>query len=122
MQSPTFGDGFPPMPANLRRVARRPPLSETPKVAGERFLFLGGLHKSGTSILHRLLRAHPDTSGLFNTGFPQDEGQLVQTEKRNGAMFDFVINVSSLNRGQYIIQTIQKDHQRCGMHHGSEDV
>jgi len=79
MRPPIFGDGLPPTPPNLRKVARRPPLNETPKVAGERFLFLGGLHKSGTSILHRLLRAHPDTSGFSNTGFPQDEGQLIQS-------------------------------------------
>ncbi len=29
------------------------------------FVFLGGLHKSGTSLLHRLLRAHPPLSVAF---------------------------------------------------------
>jgi hypothetical protein len=79
MRPPSFGDGSPPTPAHLSRVAKRLPLSETPNVSGERLLFLGGLHKSGTSILHRLLRTHPCTSGFSNTGFPQDEGQLIQS-------------------------------------------
>lgn len=68
----------PPVPAHLRNVTRRPPLETAPEISGERFLFLGGLHRSGTSILHRLLRAHPEVSGFAETGVPQDEGQLLQ--------------------------------------------
>jgi Sulfotransferase family len=79
MSWPDVGEGFPPTPKNLRDISKRPPLDETPAVAGERFLFLGGLHKSGTSVLHRLLRAHPEISGFADTGFPQDEGQLIQS-------------------------------------------
>jgi hypothetical protein len=74
-----LGEGHPPAPSNLRNLTKRPPLTETPAVDGDRFLFLGGLHKSGTSILHRLLRAHSETSGFSDTGFPQDEGQLIQS-------------------------------------------
>ena len=55
------------------------PLASTPDVTGERFLFIGGLHRSGTSILHRLLREHPSTSSFPGTGAPQDEGQHLQT-------------------------------------------
>jgi hypothetical protein len=69
----------PPTPAHLKRVPRRPPLTAAPDISGSRLLFLGGLHRSGTSILHRLLRGHPDTSGFDKTGFPQDEGQLLQS-------------------------------------------
>jgi Sulfotransferase family len=58
---------------------RRAPLATAPDLAGRRFLFLGGLHRSGTSLLHRLLRGHPDTSGFANTGAPEDEGQLLQS-------------------------------------------
>jgi len=58
---------------------RRAPLAATPDIAGRRFVFLGGLHRSGTSLLHRRLRAHPDTSGFANTGVPEDEGQLLQS-------------------------------------------
>lgn len=43
-----------------------------------RYVFLGGLHKSGTSILHRCLRDHPEISGFAATGVHQDEGQLLQ--------------------------------------------
>jgi len=78
--SPTGPDGRqPPVPSHLRNVARRPPLGIAPTVSGDRFLFLGGLHRSGTSILHRLLRAHPHVTGFAQTGVPHDEGQLLQS-------------------------------------------
>lgn len=48
-------------------------------MSGHRFLFLGGLHRSGTSILHRLLRDHPDTSGFSDSGAREDEGQHLQS-------------------------------------------
>jgi hypothetical protein len=48
-------------------------------VAGERLLFVGGLHRSGTSILHRCLADHPDVSGFAGTGVPEDEGQHLQS-------------------------------------------
>lgn len=42
-------------------------------------LFLAGLHRSGTSLLAELVARHPEISGLTGTGFPEDEGQFVQT-------------------------------------------
>ena len=42
------------------------------------FLFIGGLHRSGTSILFRCLREHPCISGFRATGVPEDEGQHLQ--------------------------------------------
>lgn len=44
-----------------------------------RFLFICGLHRSGTSLLHNILREHPEISGFANTGAPEDEGQHLQT-------------------------------------------
>jgi hypothetical protein len=44
-----------------------------------RFIFLCGLHRSGTSPLFRILREHPEISGFHNTGVPEDEGQFLQT-------------------------------------------
>jgi hypothetical protein len=44
----------------------------------KQLIFIGGLHKSGTSLAHRLLRAHPAISGFANTGAPEDEGQHLQ--------------------------------------------
>jgi hypothetical protein len=45
----------------------------------KRYVFICGLHRSGTSLLHRILRAHPDISGFTDTNAPEDEGQHVQT-------------------------------------------
>lgn len=44
-----------------------------------KFVFIGGLHRSGTSILFKTLRDHPQISGFRNTGVPEDEGQHLQT-------------------------------------------
>ena len=44
-----------------------------------RFIFLCGLHRSGTSPLFQILREHPEISGFRNTGVPEDEGQHLQT-------------------------------------------
>jgi len=44
-----------------------------------RFVFLAGLHRSGTTLLARLLAAHPEISGFSDTGVPADEGQHLQT-------------------------------------------
>lgn len=57
----------------------RRPLRDAPKAAERRFLFIGGLHRSGTSLLHRLLRAHPRASGFADTPATEDEGQHLQS-------------------------------------------
>jgi len=44
-----------------------------------KFIFIGGLHRSGTSPLFRILREHPEISGFHETGVPEDEGQHLQT-------------------------------------------
>jgi len=53
-----------------------PPLAQP---ANHRFIFLCGLHRSGTSPLFRILREHPEISGFRDTGAPEDEGQHLQT-------------------------------------------
>ena len=47
--------------------------------AQHRIVFVGGLHRSGTSILARALSLHPSISGFANTGAYEDEGQHLQT-------------------------------------------
>ncbi|GAB3284791.1 sulfotransferase family protein [Microbacterium lacusdiani] len=43
-----------------------------------RIAFIGGLQRSGTTLLGRLIAAHPDAAGLVGTHTPEDEGQFVQ--------------------------------------------
>jgi hypothetical protein len=45
---------------------------------GHRHLLIGGLHRSGTTMLARLLAEHPEVSGFADTGVPADEGQHLQ--------------------------------------------
>ncbi|MDE2183484.1 MAG: sulfotransferase [Alphaproteobacteria bacterium] len=46
---------------------------------GHRFIFVGGMHRSGTTPLAQLVSSHPQVSGLANTGVPMDEGQFLQS-------------------------------------------
>lgn len=53
------------------------------------FVFVAGLHRSGTSLLHEILRAHPDISGIENSPVKdyEDEGQFLQSVYPIGAVF-----------------------------------
>lgn len=51
-------------------------------VDGRRLVFIGGLHRSGTSLVHRCLSDHSQVSGFSKTGVPEDEGQHLQTVYR----------------------------------------
>ncbi len=44
-----------------------------------KYIFVCGLHKSGTSLFAKMLASHPDVSSFSNTGFPQNEGQFLQS-------------------------------------------
>lgn len=53
----------------------------------QRLVFVGGLHRSGTSPVARLLAQHPEISGFKKTGVPQNEGQHLQTVYPPAASF-----------------------------------
>lgn len=65
----------------------------------QRLVFVGGLHRSGTTLLARLLASHPDATGLAGTGVPEDEGQHVQEvyppAERLGGSGRFALNPSA---------------------------
>jgi hypothetical protein len=48
-------------------------------ISQHRYIFVGGLHRSGTSVLFRALRDHPEVSGFQGTASPEDEGMHLQT-------------------------------------------
>lgn len=45
-------------------------------------VFIGGPHRSGTSLLHRLIATHPDASAFSQTSVSEDEGQHLQSVYR----------------------------------------
>lgn len=47
-------------------------------IDSSRMVFVGGLHRSGTTPLARLLATHPEISGFAGTGVKEDEGQHLQ--------------------------------------------
>lgn len=48
-------------------------------MTSHRLVFIGGLHRSGTTLLARSLGAHPAVSAFEETGVPEDEGQHLQS-------------------------------------------
>jgi hypothetical protein len=48
-------------------------------MAPQRFVFVGGLHRSGTTLIARHLASHSAVSGFRNTGVIEDEGQFLQS-------------------------------------------
>lgn len=46
---------------------------------GHKLVFIGGLHRSGTTPLARCLATHPQVSGFAGTGAREDEGQHLQS-------------------------------------------
>jgi hypothetical protein len=64
-----------------------------------RLVFVGGLHRSGTTPLTRCLAAHRQISGFHDTGVDEDEGQHLQTvyppARANGGPGRFALRPAS---------------------------
>ena len=54
-----------------------PPTPMTPPTP-IRYVFVGGLHRSGTTLLARCLEAHPEVRGLSHAPVPEGEGAYLQ--------------------------------------------
>lgn len=63
----------------ILRSRKEPDPIPVEKLSGKTIVFIGGVHRSGTSPLHRLLRRHASISGFEDTGVIQDEGQHLQS-------------------------------------------
>ncbi len=49
------------------------------KIQKHKFIFICGLHRSGTSLLYKILKEQENISGLENTNAMEDEGQHLQS-------------------------------------------
>ena len=58
---------------------RAPELTHAAGSNRHQLVFVGGLHRSGTTFLWRCLAEHPHVSAFANTGVPREEGQFLQT-------------------------------------------
>lgn len=45
----------------------------------KKYVFIGGLHRSGTTLFSKCLSQHPEVSGFHDINVPEDEGQFIQT-------------------------------------------
>lgn len=73
------------------------------------FIFLAGHHRSGTSLLHTLIREHPMISGFDKTGVPEDEGQHLQSvydaANKLGGPGKYIFNENSYMDENHILAT-----------------
>ncbi len=67
------------LPRPHREYTRTSSGPATESFPGNTIVFIGGLHRSGTTLLARCLAAHPAASGLTDTGVSEDEGQHLQS-------------------------------------------
>lgn len=64
-----------------------------------KYVFINGIHRTGTTVLARLLAANEGVCGFEKTGVPMDEGQFLQTvfesDKPFGGPGTFALNKNS---------------------------
>ena len=79
------------------------------------FIFIAGHHRSGTSLLHEIIREHPRISGFSNTGAPEDEGQHLQSVYKPARAFGgpgkYIFNKNSYMNENHSLATPQSAEQ-----------
>ncbi len=65
------------------------------------FVFVGGLHRSGTSLVSRAIASHPEVSAFADTGVPEDESQHLQSVFPPAIRYGAPGNFSWLLRASY---------------------
>jgi hypothetical protein len=77
-------------------------------------LFVGGCHRSGTSVLARLLKRSPLVAGMEDTDAPEDEGQHLQhvlpTDEEHGGVGCFALDA----KYRWTEATTDPDPVACG--------
>src|SRR5579875_518404 len=66
-------------PSRTRADGSIAPVSGDAPWDGYRFIFVGGLHRSGTTFTARAITANPSVSGFEKTGVQEDEGEHLQS-------------------------------------------
>lgn len=81
------------VPPIVLRAKYRGLVKFKPNADSTKFLFIGGLHRSGTSIVYQAIRSHPEIVGIKNSTVPEDEGQHLQSvytpDSTYGPLFAF---------------------------------
>ena len=100
------------VPPTLLRAKIRWHYGGKPDDKGKKYLFLGGLHRNGTSPLYKIIKSHPEISGMSYTTVPQDEGQHLQSVYKADSVYGMLFgfnNESHLTEESEIVTTENKE-------------
>jgi len=91
-------------------------------------IFLAGHHRSGTSLLHEIIREHPDITGFQNTGVPEDEGQhlqcVIKPARAYGGPGKYIFNRNARMTEHHCLATEESAHAMMSQwkrHYGSDN-
>lgn len=97
------------------RLGRKRPLAVAPDIAHETWIFICGLHRSGTSVVHRLVRCHSCVTGIAGSVAPEDEGQHLQHLLPSDRAFNGVGNFA-FDEAAHLDETADLDRDEVRRH------